>query len=203
MDMRSGREELEKTVYRDVGCGYAVAACLAVKEGEKKRGLANVSKSVPEAFGKGERELLEDAVRNAAASEEARLCPIGDAIFGWDGSDLLKGAPVPEDGELLVLTAGDGIFGAAALFYPGVRQEIGRIVGNYYVLPSSVHEMLILPEGDGRDPVELAKMVKAVNESQVAEKERLGDRVLRYRADADLLYVAADLGRDREIEMVK
>ena len=124
----------------------------------------------------------------------------GSETGGGDGGSIQIPAPgdqMPEDAQLLVLTTEDGILGASTLYYPGMTDRIARIVGgNYYVLPSSVHEVLIMPEGGRMSPEEMAQMVREINENEVSPKERLGNRVLHYREDLLLLQVAADTDRD-------
>ena len=106
----------------------------------------------------------------------------------------------PED-TLLVLTTEDGRLGASALFYPGMKEKIGEIVGkDYFVLPSSIHEVLIMPDNGQMSPMELAKMVKEINDNEVSPQDLLCSRVLRFRADTQELSVAADAERRREME---
>ena len=45
-----------------------------------------------------------------------------------------------------------------------------------FVLPSSVHEMMIAPYDGSLDLDELSAMVKEINETQVAPEDRLTDR---------------------------
>ena len=51
------------------------------------------------------------------------------------------------EGDPYVLTNSSKINGAAVVLYPQCLQHIGEnIGGNYYLLPSSIHEMIIMPE---------------------------------------------------------
>ena len=50
-----------------------------------------------------------------------------------------------QDNPLIVVTNETGIDGAAAVFYPGVMDQLGEeIKGDFFILPSSVHELLLL-----------------------------------------------------------
>ena len=93
--------------------------------------------------------------------------------------------------------------GAAALFYPGIQEKIARAIGNqdYYVLPSSVHEVIIIPDTGELSAMALAGMVFDVNMKLVDREERLGNRVLRYNRDTKELSVAADLDKNRSMDM--
>ena len=51
--------------------------------------------------------------------------------------------------------------------------------GSYFVLPSSVHEVILLPD-HGEEPEELLEIVTEINHTQVAEEEILTDAVYKY-----------------------
>lgn len=88
-----------------------------------------------------------------------------------------------DNGEdcLFVLTNCLRSFGASAVLYPGCLVEIGKYLGeNYYVLPSSVHEMLIVPASAAGGKKALSAMVAEINEMQVPPEEVLSDRAYFY-----------------------
>ena len=71
-----------------------------------------------------------------------------------------------------------GLGGAAALFYPGTFEKIGKLLGDlFYVLPSSVHEVIVLRKEDTVRDEFLREMVRSINQSHVAEGERLSSEV--------------------------
>lgn len=78
-----------------------------------------------------------------------------------------------------------------------------REPAGYYILPSSVHELLVLPDNGDHNAGSLAKMVQDVNRNSVSPEERLGDKVLHYRADVDRLSVAVNLEKNRNMEYVR
>ena len=58
--------------------------------------------------------------------------------------------------------------------------EISKVAGEIYILPSSVHEVILLP----KEPAKLESLrnlVKQTNEEQVAEKDRLTNSVLEFK----------------------
>lgn len=83
--------------------------------------------------------------------------------------------------KLCVLTNRMKRYGAAAVLYEGQLESMGQMLGeNYYVLPSSVHEMLILPESCAPETEEMNRMIKEINEAVVDPEEVLGDHVYYY-----------------------
>ena len=60
-------------------------------------------------------------------------------------------------------------------------EMVGEILQrDYYILPSSVHEVVILPYSREISKREMDDMVKDINETQVAEEEVLSDHVYLY-----------------------
>ncbi len=203
MDMKSNKDKLENAVYEPVGCGYALVAYMELSEDIAAGGIANVPKGLAEASGFNVRRIMLDARIGSQAADFPRLSPLQDMLFGTMTGEapqnLLTGGEMPEGNTLLVLTTEDGRLGAAALYYSGIQERIGQIVGgDYYVLPSSVHEVLILPDDGHTNARELAEMVKQINENEVSPEERLGNKVLHFRADLQKLQVAADIDHDKD-----
>ena len=112
-----------------------------------------------------------------AITNTERLAVIGSMFEVLDGG----GVPVDQwepDGEpMTVLTTRGAVNGAGVIFCDNVLRKIWEKVGDFYVLPSSVHEVLIVPVayGIGRD--ELTEMVRAVNRDEVAPEDQLSDQV--------------------------
>lgn len=81
-------------------------------------------------------------------------------------------------------------FGAAVMTYDGVLKQIRAMLGeNFYVLPSSVHEIILVPESYGMERSHLQEMVKEINRTEVENEEILSDNVYYYSGKEErLLY---------------
>ena len=130
-------------------------------------------------------ELHELAVRNMA-----RLIPgtfrgmsvVMNALCGGK-TDVLD----PENEMLFVLSNEGGWYGAAAVLDDKIMKSVVERVGEeFYVLPSSVHELLVVPLNMGMDVGQLKEMVTSINASEVALEERLSDNVYRYSTEKGL-----------------
>ena len=80
-----------------------------------------------------------------------------------------------DDFEVFILSNRDMFWGAAALFYPGVMDRLREMLGDFYVIPSSVHELLLLPITADADPKNISEMIWSANRSVVDEEEVLSD----------------------------
>lgn len=94
---------------------------------------------------------------------------------------------------MYVLTNEQKINGAGALYYPGTMEAIAKeLKSDLYVLPSSVHETIILPKDGSTNAQTLKAMVNEVNITEVAPEEVLTGNVYEYDARAKALTVADD-----------
>ena len=132
-----------------------------------------------EAWKIGPRQLLEDAVMNTS-----RKLPYSfqgmDALIrelsGDEDRDLYPGEEI-----MYVLSNQEKCFGAAVLLYPHVLNHISKILRkNFYVLPSSIHECILVPDQGQYSRIELTQMVREVNRTQVEADEILSDQVYYY-----------------------
>ena len=182
----SRNEELMKTVpHKQVG---DVCAVYRIHLADSPNGSATVliTDAIAERLNVSTEELHKTAVKNS----EDRYPPICLRM-----SDMLNAldAPVPfsidpEADELYVLTNSDKSQGAGVIFYSNVADTIYKnMPENYYLLPSSVHEWLVVSKNRA-DKETLEEMVRAVNESTVDPKEQLSDMVHEYDPVRKLVY---------------
>ena len=92
---------------------------------------------------------------------------------------------------LQVLSNAKRTHGAICMLYPGVLERVAQeIGGDFFILPSSIHEVIILPDMGNKDYEELRGMIREVNRTQVAPEEVLSDTLYRYdRADERVVMV--------------
>lgn len=89
---------------------------------------------------------------------------------------------------MYVLSNRKNYFGAAALYYPGVLKKIGReFESDLIVLPSSIHEVILLPAKRWTDYDGLNEMIVDINENHVAKEEVLSNHFYYYDLERDEL----------------
>ena len=94
----------------------------------------------------------------------------------------LAGAKLP----MYVLTNRQKFYGAACMLYPGILKEFAKKLGqDFFILPSSVHEVILVPAKDAADKDTLKEIVTDINRTQVAEDEVLADSVYLYSSSQD------------------
>lgn len=85
---------------------------------------------------------------------------------------------------MYVLTNKSKVNGAACILYQDIMYHFASFMHNdVYILPSSVHEVILVPTNVMQTKEELEGIVKEVNETQVDREEVLSDKIYRYWLD--------------------
>ncbi|MFP3154459.1 DUF5688 family protein [Lachnospiraceae bacterium ZAX-1] len=94
-----------------------------------------------------------------------------------DAYDIAADDPIP----MYVLTNENKLNGASCLLYQDLLKDIAtRFDSDFYILPSSIHEVLLVPvDGDCYRHV-FTPMVLEVNDTEVRSEELLSDHVYYY-----------------------
>ena len=96
-----------------------------------------------------------------------------------------------EEVPMKILSNARRVHGAACVLYPGVLERLAWKEGSdLYVIPSSVHEVILLPCIGAPQPEELEGMVREVNRTQVAPEDVLSDSLYRYSRAEDRIGMA-------------
>lgn len=89
---------------------------------------------------------------------------------------------------LYVLTNSIGVNGACCILYNDVLKEFAAKQGkDLIVLPSSIHEVLLIPKDDKADYEDLSDMVAEINECEVPLEDQLSNQVYLYTRSDNLL----------------
>ena len=183
LEKQRNRDFLATMPYKSVGQGLALIADINMGEGRGEWRIA-VNNSVLAELGVNEETLFEDAMASAVVYDPAELVDMGSALFSPEKVNLLnRDEPLNPDevGGMYVLTNKSGSLGAAALFYPDVKEKTAELLGrDYYILPSSIHEVIIVPDSMDIKAKELCDMVKQANRTVVEPNDILSDQVYHY-----------------------
>lgn len=95
---------------------------------------------------------------------------------------LISSSNVP----MYVLTNHQRFQGACCILYDHVLKEIAdRLDCDLYILPSSVHEVILMPATVTESVLSLSQMVCEINQAEVASDEILSDHIYYYHRDTD------------------
>ena len=92
---------------------------------------------------------------------------------------------------MYICTNDCGCFGAGVIMYPELLKEFANRIGSgFYILPSSIHETILVPFSEDMDTDELRNMVQEINRDHVADVDVLSDEVYLYLMGEDKVKVA-------------
>ena len=144
-----------------------------------------------------EEDLYDAACANAIIKNDHDLFPLMDVIndrLGLRKEKNLSGGEMSEDDPLSclkILTNKDKTYGAAVMLNPGLLCALSRKYNkNFYIIPSSVHEVILVLDDGSFDQIKadrLYEMVSFVNMTEVETEDVLSDNIYYYdRAEDEL-----------------
>ena len=192
-DPETNQEYLKGKPY--TSCGD-LAAYYRIQVAANEEGTASVAitESMIQMWGITKEQLHKDAVQAANARSPVCLYDMeevmAESIFSVKPENLFNREEPLDIGmiPIYILTNQEKLNGASVSVQDGVLEKVAELLGtNFYVLPSSIHELLILPDNGSMQLSELEAMVREVNATQIAPEDRLSDKVQYYDREAKLL----------------
>lgn len=191
----------------------AITFHIMLDQSDKGTATTMINDNMMEAYGIDLDQLYQDALLNSPVICPAQIENMGEALSRMMVEDMKSAGAPPEviqemekdleesnkNNPMTIITNDRLVDGASAIFYPGVMDLVGeRMKGDYFILPSSVHETLVVPD-DGRVSLqELTDMVKEVNMTQVNPEDQLNDQVYHYDT-ADHVFEKAETFAERKL----
>ena len=152
--------------------------------GMKDDGMATVvvTYDYMERWGISKAELLDQAVSNSCKILPAKFSSMQDMLEELMNDANIRDDIKDENKEIMyVLTNEHRNCGAACILYRGVLEMIGDILNkNFFIIPSSIHEVLIVPADRGVNPANIDRIIDDVNEKYLSREELLGNHCYIY-----------------------
>lgn len=188
--IEGNKEMLEQIPHKTIE-NLAITFHIMVKNNEEGMSSAAITNSIMDSLGLTPEQLYKDSLQNSPNILPAKVDSMINVLSGLTDIDMDSIDPHNQP-QMVVVTNHSGINGASALFYPGVMDQVGeQLHGNYFVLPSSIHEVIAIPTSLGSDYRELERMVHEINIMTVAPEDRLSDNVYRYDTKTKVFELAS------------
>lgn len=177
---------LSELVYKRV---LDLALCYMVRHDANRFGSAKISKALWRTWDVSRNELHYQAMENMR-KDGYRVTGMEDMIAELSPELGVPGrAEKPED--MYIVTNRDKWYGAAGMFLDVHFLTYKFGLRNFYILPSSIHEVILVPDRGERSAEELSRMVQEVNREQVDPEERLSDHAYYYDLEKGEIQIAA------------
>ncbi len=182
------RDVLAGTKYRvlgDIAIVYFINA--------DNRDLGEVMKAIPVLNAISIKQIENDALLNSMTRNPAVIKSMDSEI------ESIIGISIPKDeatSEMYIASVPSKKFGACVLAYPGFFEQAAATVGgSYYVIPSSVHELILVKDSGNLSDDDINKFkrdIKLVNKTILARDEILSDNLYHYDAEFHKFEIADD-----------
>lgn len=128
---------------------------------------------------------MNEIIKEMFISDLQRKQVNGEISFDFDvdkkADELLDELGTGNGIEMFVLTNVHKLNGASCMFYKDVIESFAtEKKANIYILPSSIHEVILVPAVEGLSKNELSLMVQDVNREELSAEEVLSNHVYVY-----------------------
>lgn len=191
----------------------SVVFAAVVKETDEGRMTLPITNEIMESMGVDQQQLKETALANIS-DQDYSFKSMRDVLVGMmfpegipENDPMVDLMLPPEDAgtQMYVLSNTQNVNGASEILNQKAMDEIAeKLGGDFIVLPSSVHETIILPIDQGMDSNELEGMVQQINAGVVSDEDKLSDHVFQYDSEShELVRMDKMEERKQEKEAVK
>ena len=186
-DPELNEERLKNLVYSIEG-DYAATYHINLGEQEGHSASVGVTQGLLERWGVTKKQVHADALAADKLREPLffNMADIMDEMyFGKEPVNMLTASEYDVPGifenPMFVLTNGERMNGASLILHDDILETIGAMIhSDYYVLPSSCNEVIILPAFIDLTVPEMLSMVREANATHVEPEELLSDKVQYY-----------------------
>ena len=165
---------------------------IVLKKDTESAAFVRVDQELLKQWGVPEGEVIERGLKNVQEQcvvEFESVEQVMAELLGEHGGEI-PGSPIDKEATMFVLTNEDKLYGASTILYPDALNMVyEELKQDFYILPSSIHEVIILPKDEQMlNQVKLQEMVAEVNATVVSASDFLSNKVFEY------------LGREKEMK---
>lgn len=186
---------------------YHILLDIHMREGNV---TTSITDSIMDSYGIDVKELHEIALKNTERLFPPYIISLNKEIEHILSSGLVGegalGEEIPSNSahlyadNIYVLSNAIKLHGAATVLNQEVMDQMAvQMGGNFFALPSSVHEMLLFPKTGRWDYKGLESMLQSVNATEVLPEDYLSDHVYEYDAMEHKLF-RCDKAKERTVE---
>ncbi len=154
-------------------------------------GTIGINNAHAEFWGVTEEDLYEMAMDNTPRLFPAEVVPISkmmDSILNGMSAEEndLYDEVIDNPSGLYVASNDKKLKGASVILYPGLLREVYESLGGaFYIIPSSIHEVIFLKDIGVMDKDEIEHIIRSVNTTCIREEDYLSDNVYYYDGDGE------------------
>ena len=174
-----GNEDMLNTIPHRVVDDLAVVYRVEMSYTRDGSASAVLTNKILEGFGITEEQLHQDAVKSQEALHPAVLKNMTDIM-----KEMMGDAFDEEESPMWVASNEAGFQGASVVEIPEfMNQSAEKLGGDFFVIPSSIHEVLFIRDDGSFEKPYLEDMLRSVNATNVTPAEYLSDSLYHYDSE--------------------
>ncbi|MCR4657396.1 MAG: DUF5688 family protein [Lachnospiraceae bacterium] len=168
------KKEIVSERYMDLALSFYVP--IELDEPSDSMASLQVTKQVLKLSGITPEELKENSICNIEKRKQIKT--MGEMLkeMGYEEA-------VADSSQMLVISTENRHYGAALLLCPNVLREVYCMLGSFITLPSSIHELICIPDDENVEFDYLTDMVRQINADIVEPSERLSNNIYIFEND--------------------
>lgn len=177
-------EYLQDAVYHIALPGIAAAVFVLVNKDENGIACVKLDRKMVSKYGFNLVEIYNIALKNTERLFTATVKSMNEIIGHMADEELREDL---SDFPMYIISNDIGLNGATTILYPGKLAEICNKIGieECFLLPSSIHEFILIPANDELYEGDLCRMVKEINATSMAKQDYLSDFVYKFNAKTE------------------
>ena len=160
----------------------AIVFCVLLESNDDSNATILIHNSHLSLWNLSANDLFSLAMNNTPKLMKASLRNMEEVLTEYFNSDDMM-PPFQEETSfdhnktaMYVLSNQSNVHGACCILYQNLLEKFAQEIGcDLYILPSSIHEVLLIPANGDKSRSELDQMIHEVNDTQVADEEVLAD----------------------------
>ena len=188
---------LEQRPYTEVADDLAVTYHIMLKQDFDGAASVPITYALMQGWGVDVNTLHDLAIKNMSvlmpSTFQSMSSVLGEMLYKdmdeEDRENLLSDM-LPQDDFMFVLSNKQRMFGAAAVLDKNIMKAVvDRFGKDFYICPSSTHELIIVSAPEGVNTEEISELIQSVNENEVSQDDKLGTHPYRYTVEEGLLSI--------------
>lgn len=165
------------TLFHDIAIVYSIV--LESKTENNSQITMRIMNSYLDLWDTTKKEIHKIAMENTLQRENIVLTPMRQMIKDLQ-KESVEDLDSIEEAPMYVLTNKSFISGAIAILDSNIQKKIAELLGgDYYIIPSSIHEVIVIPY-NLMETEELNQMIVDINSEFVSADDRLSNHAFKY-----------------------
>ena len=159
----------------------AVIFAFVATDLERDFGVVHITNEIAKQFGLTRDEIWAFAKVNTPKLLKADIMPMSSFVYDEKA----------DNEEMYIICNRKKTSGAGVILYDRILEELSsELESDLYILPSSVHETIVIKADKNKDVYALQEMVKNINNTVVSAEDILSDKVYCYYRNSKKLEIA-------------